>query len=483
MKEQKFNLKKRILIASLILILSFGFFAITSIKADLEGGASYNLGDFNCNNNAVSASATSLQSCFYHNATDRWYVIYVNQYNSGDFRFDYSYSDSGDITSWNAGGELKQIVYSWNPSTAPKLNYFQAWCYDNINEIGHLVRAYINTGNVYYNSFSIDEETGVITESSDTLIMTTLQYHYQAVDIAFDINGYPIIATCEDGNGATTEVPNVFFADSINGSEATWTNTYSAGIFSNYCSVSIIPTNDTQSAYVIIQDLEATNPLKYWFVESGVTANGTTPSTISTYNAWRHVTSSGGFRCGSTSVSYNQTHGVISYTKETDYDGQVIIFDFETTTTEEYTARETDSFSPVTVMNNNEFFMLCCDEWATTEDLYGTEQHNASFPDSIFNASANMFLVDDCGLADTSSRGLNGGSRFTDTQNRTAYLTDSGDNIYITFVNCEGEYAYVESEETEASEIEYTTLFLFGGVATFLIIFFLIIKARKELDL
>lgn len=422
-------MNKKIIV--LILIISI-VFSIITVKADFNPeGSKIVVTDALLNDVAESASVGSNQHAFYEIDLDRWYILYSYEVSSGNFKFYYAYSDSGDKTTWNVGGACSGWTYNMNsPTNGYKMNYLGSFIYDNENDLGHLT--YFDGDNwvLKYRNFTLDSETGVMSRGSEKIIFTAGAWEHHSVDIALSHNNKPIIITSYANSFQT------FFCESTDGYNGNWINANFVSGFGKQ-SVSVIPISNV-SAIFVVGNLATPEPLEYIKVDSTDYTNGSSSISLSDENSLRGQTVSGGIQWNCVSVSYNTTHGAVSYTDHSSpYKLYIILFDFETVTTIEYECSENAYASGLSI-NSNEFFVLFTNHQISTMDLFGIEQHNATY-ESYFNASATELFFENYGLADSQTMGLGCSSRMTDTQNMTLYISEDGSNMVVLFAYAEGE--------------------------------------------
>jgi len=391
----------------------------------------------------------SNQQIFWAEDEDRWYIIYPFDVSGTDqFLIKYSYSDSGDPTSWNnggyTGGGMDQIRNT--PISGMYVSAQVCWVYDNENDLGHyFYYADFSMGasvGCYYRNFTIDVggslSWGNKRELQDVMTGTT----YGSVDIALSHSGLPIVAF--GGFYSSDYHTWGSICDSIDGYNGAWT-TIQYQPTMGHQSISVIPTGD-QSCVLISSNASAANPLKMFEIDFTSTSNSSgTGTTFSDRNVQRDTGYSSHH-----AVSYNSTHGCVNYIDASDLYNYVFIFDFDTMTrSTEYLADDYDGGeiwtlrSPGVSVNGNEFFTTCQTARATSEakDIRANEYHNPSY-DDYFNSSAAEVIVDDF----TTSSIIYGmcTSRMTDDDDRA--LVKSGNGVYVgvAYVIFEGEYPSFE---------------------------------------
>lgn len=428
---------------------------------------------------------------FYHNASDRWYIIYAYDASSHDYNLRYSYSDSGDLSSWNNGGTIAGSSYLRTVQRSLQMVSAQyAWVYDNENEIGHLVKAEDDssggTYGLHYQNFTINNSTGVITFGSIRGLYTqTSGSCYPACDIALSQSNRPIISytgIIDIGSGEAV----VYLCDSINGYSDNWNAVqYTSGLGGG-ASITQIPTGNT-SCLSITLDVDAVSPANYLYIDFGVTSNGSSPSQLTDNSLNRHGYLNGVDDIYGFGSSWNTTHGFIAYCDSSN-DAYAFYFDFETLTFSdevmyfESTGGQIGGHNSI-VVNNNEAFLIN-KIWTTSntnQDLEGTEMYNATY-EGYFNSSTTQTVLDDYFniYYDYCPLGVNMG-KFTDNDDNTVIMIARGNEVSVTYWNVEGEFTTPSETETEETEIEVSTIFIFLAVISFCVIMYLIINAKKEL--
>ena len=493
MQEQKINMKKRILVSLTVLSLVFSFFVVGSIFVKADWSTTGTI--VNVENVALDTEQGGIVSSnsviFYEEELDRWYILYVKDIESDDFQPYYSYSDSGNLSSWNNGGAF----YHLSPNRLRRSTWqnlaggYVSWVYDNENNLGHIVAVSDHTATTYagfrYSNFTINIETGAVEFGSAKDILALTGTTYVQVDICLSQNNLPIIAL--GGSYNSNYYSYAWICDSIDGYNGNWQGVYYQPQYSN-SQISVIPTGNT-SCIIINSDNYANNPLRYYSIDFGITSNSSGQGTIFSENSlWRYDLSNN-IDVSTFGVAYNSTHGLITYCA-VDYNAYAFLFDFETLTkTDEYLIDNTGDAGHIKAFNGgvfetNEAFVTYYTTRFATEnhDVRISEYHNALY-EGYF--AINGAILDDytTDYSSYSGFGMNT-ARMTDGNGINLIMLHGIDGQYIavTYWNPEGEYVYIPEGEIEADFIDYNLLFILGGVASILTIMYIITIAKQELD-
>lgn len=491
MKKENIKPNKKIVVIVLISVLLMTLTFTVSIKADwTEDNVLTNVENLLWLYNDQNGIDSYNNQIFYEEDIQRWYILYSYDASSIDIYLRYAYSDVDDISSWTTGGTITGIGYIRTiPHGGQPPNTQYAWCYDNENDLGHLVFALDYSAStpygLKYRNFTIDSGTGSITFGSVKELITQSSGNcFPSVDIALSYSNLPIIGYggyyYMDGNACSN--CTTLICDSTDGYNGNWEAVYFTQI-EGYSAPVIIPTGN-ESCITINLSLGTDNPAKYYEIDfnspsnSSGTGTSLTSDSVATYNYANSLTDVWGF-----GVTYNTTHGFITYCN-TSFDAQVFWFDFETMTiSSEYNIATYPAYyyaSNCITMNNNEAFVICQYTTPITtfdRDILCCEMVDSSY-EGYFNVSATDYILEDYTTtwSNYSPKGITV-SRHSNSENVSLLMVHNGEYVSVTSTEVIGEFA--TEEPIEEPEVENNLIFIFGGVATFLIIFWLIIKAKK----
>lgn len=470
------TLKRRIIIGLTLLtmiFLSFCIGYISSAKADITPDLTpVIIEDCNSNNNGGVTSGSSNQN-FYDDEGDRWYVFYC--YLSGSVYPYYSYSDVGDTSSWNNGGNS---FYGIDSSFANDMKpyYDFAVYYDQENNLGHLCVGVRNVGELYYKNFTISVG-GSLTFGNAIKLYDASATVPISTDIVTD-GTHIYIAT---SGYITGQYSAVFICDSTDGYNGAWTFYLWKPHASYRTATNIIPLGDNKVMQITANG-ELASPLRYKIIEYGVTANATgdagtvlTDSNCYQYNGMNNN------KIVSFGSAYNLTHAGIAYSDSSDKDLWAFIFDFETITkTDEYLAFDNGAsyITPCADMTiiNNEFFAFCVDGFPSNgadKDLILTEQHNPSY-EGLFNTTGAVILIEDFDSDDWDYTYL--GASITSHYNNDGEILvfyENGDNCMATSSLLVGETFEIEEPE----ETPFDWGYYIDSIGWFLLVGFIVVIA------
>jgi len=392
---------------------------------------------------------------FYNSEADRWYALYPVQYSAGNYRLYYSYTDSGNYTTWTSGGAFTDavLVASLAVDGCPVVSAWGSWVFDPENDLGHCAYYGRDDDALYYFNFTVNVVSGLLENGDEVALYDTASSGFKAsVDICLDSNNYPMIAFTPPID--VTFQNWVLICDSTDGFNGAWEVGYFDPGFTGRQQSTIIPMG-SQKAMIISQDLTTENPLKYAIFEAGSITNGTSGTNFSDDSVWRASTSN--VYIGGIGVNYNSTHGCVAYTATTSDEVVAFVFDFLTLTkSDEYPITSGMSnvvANPMVAVHDNEFFVLCVESCLVNPDLYISEYHNASYG-GFFNESQRIKLLDNFADATTSMYLGSTVSRSTDDDGNVLILTEDGSYASCVFVTLTGEYPSSEDYITFSADLE-----------------------------
>ena len=430
---------------------------------------------------------------FYEEELDRWYILYVKDTDSYDFHPYYSYSDSGDLSTWNNGGVFTHLSPVWLRRTSWNnlVGGYVSWTYDNENNLGHIIALndHTSVGNVNfrYSNFTINVITGAI-EFGNMLVIQALTGTINGqVDIVLSHSNLPIIALSGYFNG--DEYCRVWICDSIDGFNGDWVSVYYQPTTQN-SQVSLIPTGNN-SCIAIYSDNLINNPLHYYSITFGVTANSSGDGTVFSDNSlWKYSTTTTA-KFSTFGVAYNITHGLVTYCA-TDYNAYVFLFDFETETkTDEYCIDDTGTSANIKAFNggvfetNEAFVTYYTTRFSTSDhDVRANEYHTPLY-EGYFNTTNNGAILDDytTDYSTYSGFGMNT-ARMTDDNGVNLIMLHgvNGQYVSITYWQPQGEYSEPEPEpEPEIFEPYYVDsngFFIVGFIICSIFIFVFAVKIK-----
>lgn len=456
--ENKICIKKRIMYSSIVLLLTFLAFAygFYSTYADFSiyDGVVYDVYDATLTN-LSNVGWSGHNQAFYSNISDRWYILYPVQYATGDYRLYYSYSDSGDFTTWNSGGTFttQKLVQSLAVTNCPIVSAWGCWEWDETNSLGHCAYYDRDNDDMYYFNFTINEANGQLVKGSEKKLYDFNSSGYKtAIDLDLDSNGYPIISFSNVVVGSEFAT-YIYICDSIDGYNGNWSLVYWIPHSTSRHQSMTIPMGSGLFLSVS-QNLASSNLLKAQAFNVASLSNATTGSTIGDNSAYTFVDSS--VYVGAISSNYNSTHGCIAYTDGTNKDVYTMLFDFDTLTFDgDYRVSQdisgNDILSPMVNIHNNEFFVSSLESTITgfTPDLFISEQVNPLYT-GLFNVSQNTEIMTN--FVDATGSNLKTpicSSRVTDDDGNILYLVENGTYASVVFATLEGEYGYVSTVEID----------------------------------
>ena len=385
---------------------------------------------------------------FWNKNNNRWYIIYAYDVGAIDIYMKYSYSDVGDITTWNNGGHITsdKLCDSWLDNEPVKSAYF-AWVFDSENDLGHLVFVHDTTSNsmgLFYKNFTV-EVTGALSFGDIRALFEPDTNVYMTVDICLSFSNIPIVGLFGKYRHDTITYERSFglMPNSINGYEDSWNWVYFKPSASMILG-SIIPTGDS-SCVLVAQDIYLDAPLHIFSIAFGITSNSSGSGTVFSDNNILHVSTTQNQLFGSFGVSYNITHGMIHYTDLSTRDSFAFTFDFLTmTNSSEYQTQEdsglyTEHRYAGGTIENNEFFATAL-SFADAQSPYinVTEYHNPLF-DGYFNLSSSSVVVDNFPLISQTNNMMTT-SRMCDDDGLSLIMTENDDFVAVTYFLAEGEY-------------------------------------------
>lgn len=387
----------------------------------------------------LDGEATGITSCnslsFYQESSQRWFILYTFDAGSNDFGLKYSYSDPNDWTAWNNGGTLNIGNYMTTNNGADLASGMCAWCYDNENEIGHLIYLrFIATNGVYYRNFTISG--GSIVLGSEKGLLVNAFVAYGSVDICLSFDNRPI---CAYGGWYNPYHSWACICDSTDGYNGAWSYVEFQPNFLGG-GTAIIPTG-TDSCILLRTDHAVSNPIYQFTIEFGVTSNSTGGGTPFTDNSlWRYDLTNN-VDIDSFSVAYGEDHFLVIYTAS-DGDCYAFVVDYETLTkSDEYLVDDRgDGSSGIKmamvggIWSNDEPFVTYMDWWSASQNksMWACEWDQAGY-DGYFNTSAHSEILANwtTGYSVYSGWGANT-ARMLDANGGNLIMIHDGDYIAVT---------------------------------------------------
>ena len=438
--KKNFNLKKRVIIGLFLLGTIFLFYCVNYL---VYANFTFNGTLYNVEDDADGGGGWSSHSqSFYCEENDRWYILYPVDSSVNYFVGYYSFTDSGNLTTWNNGGAITGLLVQ-TVQNFPKRTSLLSWTYDNNNSLGHIVYVDTVATTLNYKNFTIDVDGSII--GGSVKILPPSFCYYGVVDICLDPNGIPMISVFTY-TGADHFACG-YICDSSDGYNEEWTLTYFDPYpTQTYGSIMGIPLGES-TLLIVAQSLTAQSPLRAFKIENGVTSNSSGQGTIFSDNSVHFSNSGVSYNYnvyGFMGCSWNSTHGTIQYCDYSTHNPFIFSFDFDTLTRDiEYQiGTEGESsywgiWNGVTV-NNEEFFSVTL--WYATGSTYSSLVANENFYNSqVWNST--QIVLDE--FEDEYGWHYIGTctSRFTDTNNNTLVLTHLDgvfDGVAVTFITCNG---------------------------------------------
>lgn len=430
-------MKKIIVLALWLLLIS----ALPLVYADITpSGSTVNVIDCQANNaNAVSESSSS--HIFYHAGLDRWYVFYG--FLTGGYVYPYySYSDSGDPSTWNAGGNtMYGISNSWATHVKPPYQF--SVYYNETQNLGHLAVNLLSAGEIYYRNFtittgSIDFGSIVKIEDEGAVVSNSLDIYADSSRVYFGTVGYldgdyrACLWVCADLDGYNSAWQKYYWKPfDVTGYKAT---------------TALMPMNNG-SILQFVANAQLASPLQYKMITPSVTSNSSSTGTTFSDNNVLQVYESSQYYFTSWGLAYTEDYGCIVYADHsTENEAYAFIFDFETMTkSDEYLAFNFTSsnlaISCGASVHNEEFFVSAIDAFdndVTDKDYYITE-YQATGYNGYFNYTGAVKVLDDY-TNDWQYTGLGSSMyKYADLSNGTILLlSENNDYAVITTVLLEG---------------------------------------------
>lgn len=420
----------------------------------LSGLTLYTVEDISASTSAISIPSQP-QQIFFNSNNNRWYILYSYEIGaSDDYGLKYSYSDASDPTSWNNGGALTAIgeLRDVNQANRLSVGYHYAWTYDPDADIVHLVYMKDETADgaseeVNYRNMTVETDGSLTLGSEKTLWdFSASSYGYGSVDICLNQDdSRPIVAACFQGfSGSILYYHYAWICDSTDGHSGSWSGVYYQPQFSRPV-VAVVPM-ESNSCLLISASGIADAPLRRFEINFGSTSNSSGQgSTFSDLNAGHLSTGGDSQLLSFYGVSYNSSHGTVSYQDESSEDTYTFIFDFATLTrsTEYETFEDSNDHYYMTgvAVQDNEFFILSSmlDFGTSNSYIVGNEQNNASYS-GLFNKTAELTLSGAIVRGDVDVFGANI-YRFVSSGNNTLVMVIDDDTIKAGTVQLNGEYA------------------------------------------
>lgn len=489
MKEYKQNMKKRVIIAfSLVLLMIFAYgIGLQTVKGDWITTATLTDVEATFTTSDADGISSNNNLIFYDSLYDRWYILWTDDLGgTNDFIAKYAFSDTGDITSWNSGGNVPTNYLTTNsPKTLATSRV--AWCFDNVNRIGHFCCADYDTG-VQYMNFTI-EVGGGLTFGSLRTVWSDSATLYGGVDMCTGHDYKPMFVY--GGYIDSTFQTVGFGCDSIDGYNGQWTKVYFRPVFGrNY--PSIIPTGN-RTCIIIASDAFTETPLRYYEIDFDSTSNSTGTGTLFTDGSLYRWDLLNDCDLLSYGVGYNSTHGVVSYCP-TDGDLWAFVFDFDTMTkSDEYCVDDSGNsgagwkcwFSGAVFETNEPFVGYMYWFSATTaRDIRGNEYFQTGY-EGYFNTSAHQDILTDYSSVYSNYHGSGGNqARMTDANGLNLYMVVDNTYVAVTSWTVEGQYPTPEPpEETESFSVDNSLIFIIVGAISFIIIMALMTMAKGKVKM
>ena len=374
--------KKNFIVLLSLIILCLPLFII-NINADIaDSFTTSQLESIQTGGRCVSAPQS--KQILYINSVNRWYIFY-NQYDSatGNMYLKYSYSNLGDITSINNGGQCSHSLIS-NAEASDYIyiqygNWFSV-LHDENNNIGHFFYArnyYGQINDLYYRNFTISGD-GSLTFGSAILL-----FESQAASNKIFVNAHlgndSIPVLCVEGYWDTEKYIQMWKFDNYQVYSSSWECiTVGYNVISSVHNTEIIPFGNEENCYLIVSaSAYADEPLYYAKFDFDTATNGSVSLTsgfsVNTVN-WEYCYDSARPSQSYFGISFNSTHACIAYSEggSNHYKVYAFLYDFETETkSNEYLCLEGfegEYLYPDVVIDENEFFVFAYREGLTTSN-------------------------------------------------------------------------------------------------------------------
>lgn len=429
--------------------------------------------------NEVSEWSSSSNQIFYVNSSDQWYILYADDLGTNDYSLKYSFSDVGDITTWNNGGVITSTKIRDASYTGLAVGYQFAWVYSENNSIGHLVYledATVISHGLFYQNFTITGGGGLIFGSERELVDHDGGNVYGSVDIALaQTSEYPIIGY--GGYWGIDYYTYGIICNSNDGYNGFWDWVYYQPQY-HITAVSIFPTG-SRSCIIINGDGSTENPLLYFAIDFDSTSNSSGGGSVFSDNSLDRYDCLNNQDVVWFGINYNTTHGAVHYSA-TDYNSYAFIFDFATITkTDEYKTSYGGGSNTFTTWNglgiqDNEFFSVMERRDATNKDVFGNEYHNSLY-DGYFNYTAEEYILEDyssLAWSEYSGSPVNT-ARMTDNNGVCLIMVENGAFVSVTYWTIDGEYAPTEEPEPEP-EVPYDWGYYVDEMGWFVLIGFIV---------
>lgn len=350
---------------------------------------------------------------------DRYYIFYAHSQNAGGYEattIRYAYSEVNDSSTWNIGGYLEGIYYTYSSSNSyvgePKSLAFSV-AYNSEEDLIYIPSVYgANTNNhVRFNTYSISEIDYELDDESEFDIYPDENYIRQdgRVDIVLDENNFPMFAIMNKQTDSGLAYACIFIANTTTPTSLSDGIYYEINAHAYNIEPVLIPYGNRTFMMIFARSTTSEN-VEYMIVNGEVDTN----ASVSYYSMSDDAVFYKDFGSGSWNyqnyafmcAGYTNTRVCVSYVNSTG-DLRIITFDKaplgEIVFTEVYGGISSNAtFEPwcnAVMSHNDEFFVFqnyYSDSINQNTELYILEENNGNWDselivDNSFNWTYNDY--------------------------------------------------------------------------------------------